>query len=60
MAKCSSCSSEIRKGTGMMYVFKTGEINYFCSTRCYKNKIILKRKLNKKELKGIQEVKTAK
>jgi large subunit ribosomal protein L24e len=50
--KCTLCSSEIRKGTGTMYVFKTGEINYFCSTRCYKNRIILKRSLNKKEMRA--------
>ena len=49
MVKCTTCGSELKKGTGMMYVFKTGELNYFCSTRCYKNKIILKRKMNPKE-----------
>jgi ribosomal protein L24E len=46
--KCSYCSNEVPKGTGTMYVFKTGDINYFCSMRCYKNSIVLKRKLNKK------------
>ena len=46
--KCSYCSKEVSKGTGTMYVFKTGDINYFCSMRCYKNGIVLKRKLNKK------------
>ena len=52
MVKCTTCGMELRKGTGTMYVFKTGDLNYFCSTRCYKNKIVLKRKLNPKELKG--------
>ena len=50
--KCTLCSREIKRGTGMMYVFKIGDINYFCSTRCYKNKIILKRDINKKELRA--------
>lgn len=49
--KCTFCTNEIKKGTGMMYVFKTGTINYFCSGRCYKNAIILHRKPNRKELK---------
>lgn len=47
--KCTYCSNEIRKGTGMMYVFKIGTLNYFCSHRCYRNAIILKRKINPKE-----------
>jgi ribosomal protein L24E len=46
--RCSYCSSEIRKGTGNMYVFRTGIVNYFCSNRCYKNSILTHRKINKK------------
>ncbi len=49
--KCSYCSTEITKGTGMMYVHRTGAINYFCSRRCFRNMIGLKRTLNKKELR---------
>ncbi len=47
--KCSYCSKEIKKGTGILYVFKTGKVNYFCSNRCYVNSIVLRRKYNKKE-----------
>lgn len=47
--KCTYCTSEIRKGTGMAYVFKTGAISYFCSNRCYRSSVIMKRKINKKE-----------
>ena len=43
MVKCSFCNSELEKGTGKMYVFKTGKINYFCSTKCEKNTLKLKR-----------------
>jgi large subunit ribosomal protein L24e len=49
--KCTYCTREIPKGTGTMYVHKIGTLNYFCSGRCYKNAIILKRKMNKKELR---------
>jgi ribosomal protein L24E len=31
-----------------MYVFRTGAIKYYCSGRCYKNGIVVKRKINKK------------
>lgn len=47
--KCTYCTSEIKKGTGMMYVHRIGTLNYFCSNRCYRNSIIMKRKINKKE-----------
>jgi ribosomal protein L24E len=55
MVKCTTCGSELRKGTGTMYVFKTGDINYFCSLRCYKNKIVLKRKMNPKEYRRVKK-----
>lgn len=48
--KCSYCSSDIKKGTGIMYVYKTGAINYFCSSKCYKNAVLVKRKINKKNM----------
>ncbi|MGC8699742.1 MAG: 50S ribosomal protein L24e, partial [Candidatus Micrarchaeia archaeon] len=34
--KCSYCSREIEKGTGIMYVKKNGTIRYYCSNRCMK------------------------
>ncbi|MGC8670021.1 MAG: 50S ribosomal protein L24e [Candidatus Micrarchaeia archaeon] len=45
--KCSYCGNEIKKGTGIMYVFKDGRITYFCSSRCYKNGIKYGRKMGK-------------
>lgn len=51
MVKCTYCTREIPKGTGTMYVYKTGTINYFCSNRCFKNGVVMHRRLNKKELK---------
>ena len=35
--KCSFCGKPIRKGTGKMFVKKSGEILYFCSSKCEKN-----------------------
>ena len=43
MAKCSFCNKNIERGTGKMFVFNTGKINYFCSNKCEKNLLKLKR-----------------
>ncbi len=40
---CSFCGKEIEPGTGRMYVRKDGSVLYFCSSKCYKNMIELKR-----------------
>lgn len=42
--KCSFCQNNIEKGTGEMYVKKDGKVFYFCSNKCEKNMIKLKRK----------------
>ncbi len=47
--KCSRCGVEIGKGKGTMFVYRTGDIRYFCSGRCYKGDIKHKRRFNKKE-----------
>lgn len=44
MVKCSFCGIEIEKGTGKIYVYKSGKINYFCSNKCEKNTVKLGRK----------------
>ncbi len=49
--KCSYCTTEIEKGTGMMYVRKMGATKYYCSKRCYKYDVNFKKKPNKKEIK---------
>jgi large subunit ribosomal protein L24e len=49
--KCSRCGAEIGKGSGTMYVFRTGDIRYFCSSRCFRNDIITKRRPNPKEFR---------
>jgi large subunit ribosomal protein L24e len=43
MVKCSFCNNEMPKGTGKMYVKASGQIWYFCSSKCEKNLIKLGR-----------------
>ena len=44
MVQCTFCKKEIEKGTGKMYVKNDGKIFYFCSNKCDKNLLKLKRK----------------
>ena len=47
MVQCTFCGKEIKKGTGKMLVKKTGKVLYFCTSKCEKNSINLKRKAAK-------------
>lgn len=49
--RCSYCSREIEKGTGLMYVRKIGTVRYYCSDRCYKFEVVQRRKQKDKEIK---------
>ncbi|HSV42097.1 MAG TPA: 50S ribosomal protein L24e, partial [Methanomassiliicoccales archaeon] len=40
---CSFCGEQIEPGTGKMYVRKDGTALLFCTNKCYKNMIELKR-----------------
>ncbi len=40
---CSFCGKEIEPGTGRMFVKKDGSALHFCSSKCYKNMMELKR-----------------
>lgn len=44
MANCSFCNKALEKGTSKMFVYASGKILYFCSTKCEKNMLGLKRK----------------
>jgi len=44
MANCIFCNTKIEKGTGKMFVFKTGKVIHFCSSKCEKNMLKLNRK----------------
>lgn len=43
--KCSYCSNEIEKGTGLVYVRKNGAIRYYCTNRCRKLNLVYDRKI---------------
>jgi len=42
--ECAFCGEQIEPGTGTMYVRKDGTIYHFCSKKCEKNMLVLKRK----------------
>ena len=44
MAKCSFCTKEIPTSTGTLFVKKDGKTLWFCSKKCEKNNLKLKRK----------------
>ncbi len=44
---CSFCGKSIPAGTGLMYVKNDGSILYFCSSKCKKNMLKLRRDPNK-------------
>jgi large subunit ribosomal protein L24e len=44
MPRCSFCSTEVAKGKGTMYVYASGKIDNFCSSKCQKNLLKLGRK----------------
>jgi large subunit ribosomal protein L24e len=41
--RCSFCKEDIEPGTGKMYVKKDGNVLHFCSSKCEKNMLKLKR-----------------
>ena len=40
---CTFCGQEIEPGTGRMYVKKDGVVYQFCTSKCFKNMVELKR-----------------
>ncbi len=44
---CSFCGYDIEPGTGKMYVRRDGRVFYFCSGKCEKNMLKLRRKARK-------------
>lgn len=43
MPNCSFCDVEIEKGKGILFAKKDGTVLYFCSGKCRKNALKLKR-----------------
>ena len=56
MSNCSFCKSEIEAGTGKMLVRNNGKVLWFCSRKCEKNMLKLKR--NPAKLKWASKLKT--
>lgn len=44
MVKCTFCGNVIKRGKGKMYVKTDAKVLYFCSSKCEKNMLKLKRK----------------
>ena len=44
MPKCTFCGITLPQGTGKMFVQKDAKILYFCSSKCEKNMLKLRRK----------------
>jgi large subunit ribosomal protein L24e len=40
---CTFCGDEIEPGTGKMYIKKDGVVYNFCTSKCFKNMVILHR-----------------
>jgi large subunit ribosomal protein L24e len=43
MPACYFCGAEVKRGSGIMYVKKDGSVLNFCSSKCRKNSLNLKR-----------------
>ncbi len=44
MSKCTFCGNQIKEGTGKMFVYASGKVDYYCSNKCEKNIHKLRRK----------------
>ena len=42
--RCSFCGNVAKRGTGTLFVKKSGKIMFFCSKKCEKNELKLGRK----------------
>ena len=56
--KCSFCTEDIEPGRGKMVVKGDGKLLYFCSKKCEKNMLKLKR--NPKNVKWVTKKKKVK
>ena len=58
MVKCSFCKLDVEKGAGMAVVSAIGKIQQFCSSKCERNALKLKR--NPRKVKWIRKKKKSK
>jgi len=55
--KCSFCSEDIEPGTGVMFIRNDGKVLFFCSSKCEKN--VLKLRREPKDIKWVTKKKKA-
>lgn len=46
---CTYCGVTIEPGTGVMYVLRNGQIIWFCSSKCFKSYVKLRRRADRQE-----------
>ena len=51
--KCNFCKKEIESGRGKMFVKVDGKVLYFCSSKCERNVLELKR--NPRKIKWVRK-----
>ncbi len=54
---CSFCNKELEQGTGKMFVKADGSVFYFCTSKCEKNMLKLKR--NPRKVEWVKKNKTS-
>ncbi|MCD6575790.1 MAG: 50S ribosomal protein L24e [Nanoarchaeota archaeon] len=54
MPKCTFCGKEIPQNKGIMYVKNDGKVRWFCSSKCEKNALKLKR--NPRKVRWVRKV----
>lgn len=52
LKKCSFCGKQIEPGTGLLFVRNDGALLWFCSSKCKKNALELKR--NPRKVKWVK------
>ena len=60
MPKCVYCHKQYEFPRGLTLVMKDGTINYLCSSKCRKNKLMKRRKVRWVTKKGKEEKKETK
>jgi len=50
--KCSFCKGSVAAGSGKMFIKNTGEVFYFCSSKCEKNFILGRESKKRKWSRG--------
>ncbi|MFX1319025.1 MAG: 50S ribosomal protein L24e [Promethearchaeota archaeon] len=55
---CTFCGTDIEPGTGSVYVKNDGSLFYLCSSKCWRNQILLKRRPRRLKWTEVYEERT--